>query len=159
MPEISIQTRVGQYKVAFDTDEELQDELAKLKDRVEAVEKATRTFRPRAKRDPKPGLEATYGFTPEGQVELFHYPAEGIRCVVLALYAYHPEMVNASEVESVTGIQDVYSKVLRQTNNKKYFRSQDDLFGLSQDGVKYFSETVLQSLPSPAPLESGDDDQ
>lgn len=150
MPEITITTNFGHYSVSFETDEELTDALQRIQEHTREVEETTRNIRPRLRRSPKPGLESAYDFTAEGHVELFHFPPEGIRSVVLTLFAYHPDMVTASEVEAVTGIDDVYNKVLRQTNNKKYFRNKDGLFGLSQEGIRYFIETVLPTLPSPS---------
>lgn len=146
MPEVSIATEFGHYTISFDTDDQLNDALGRMRDHIATVDSSTEGLRPRAQREPKPGLEAFYGFTPGGQVELFTFPPQLLGAVALALHAYHPQMVTHSELEMVTGIRDVYSRVLRQANNQQYFRTRDDLFGLSHEGVAYFEERVLPDL-------------
>jgi len=154
MPEISIRTEFGDYRISFETDEELNTALRSMGDHVLTVNSSTRDVRPRVRREPKPGLELFYRFAPGGQVELFTFPPQLLGAVVLALYAYHPEMVTRSEIEMVTSIPDVYNRVLRQVNNQQYFRTQEDLFGLSREGVTYFEERVLPDLPSPSEADS-----
>jgi len=65
-----------------------------------------------------------------------------VQLTALALFAYYPEMVSKYELEQVTGIDDIFNKVLKQTNNKKYLRKTDDTFGLSEEGFAFFMEKV-----------------
>lgn len=142
-----ISTKFGQISFEFEDETGLLAALDQLPDQVSQIESKTIQYLPRSMRDPKPGFESAYRFTPKGQVELLHFPSENVRCVALALFAYHPEMVIAEEIELVSGIAQVSGKVLNQTANKKYFRKRDDLFGLSADGIAYVNKTVVASLP------------
>ena len=56
-------------------------------------------------------------------------------------------MVSAIELELVTGIPEVSGKVLGQTMNKKYFRRNEDIFGLSAEGIAYVNEVIYPLLP------------
>jgi len=154
MPEVSITTEFGDYIISFEEDDDLTVALGRMRDHILTVNSSTRDLRPQTGREPKPGLELSYRFTPRGEVELLTFPSQLLRRVVLALYAYHPEMVTAPELAVVTAIEDVDGRVLRQTNNQRYFRTQGDVFGLSNDGVRYFEERVLPDLPSPSEADS-----
>lgn len=149
MPHITVRTVFGSIQFEYEDEADLSDKLAGIVRDAKAVEDAVRDLLPKAPREPKPGFAQIYRFTPSGRVELVHYPSTSVATCVLTLYAYHPDMALASEVEQVTGIESVVSKVLGQTLNKKYFRRDGDLYGLTSKGLDYMGETVSLSLPEP----------
>lgn len=150
MQTVTINTSFGNITFQYLDDSELSQKLDEIESQITLIGRRVKQLLPRAQRLPKPGFELSYRFTPNGQVELLHYPSQKTKIVALALYAYHPEMVSISELENVTGIEDILAKVLGQTLNKKYFRRDDDSFGLSQEGINLISEVLPPSLPKPA---------
>jgi hypothetical protein len=147
MTRAEINTNFGLISFEFEDELSLTNSLEQFPDQIKKIGSKVRMFLPRPIRDPKPGYESAYRFTPNGQVELLYFPPEGVRCVALALYAFHPDMVSAIELELVTGIPEVSGKVLGQTMNKKYFRRNEDIFGLSAEGIAYVNEVIYPLLP------------
>lgn len=64
----------------------------------------------------------------------------------MALFAYSPDSVSAKELEDVTGIDKIETKVLWQTNNRKYFRKTDNAYGLTTEGLDFFMEKIKPSV-------------
>lgn len=158
MPEITINTKFGTVKFEYQDDDDLDNSLPTIKQQISKVSDGFAQFIPKDQRSPKPGLDDAYGFTSDGLVELFEYPSSAIATVIFALYAYHPEMVPAESVEHTTGISNAVSKVLGQTKNKKYFRVEDGIYGLSREGIEYFKSNVEPNMvvTKIAPGEEGD---
>ena len=150
MPIVRINTRFGSISFEYESEDQLQESIDQVISASDFIESQVGHLLPRTQRKPKPGFEMAYRFTPDGTVELLHYPPESVRATALALFAYHPDMVSASDLETVTGIDDIVAKALGQTKNKKYFRKSDDFYGLSADGIKYIHEVIAPTLPEPS---------
>lgn len=149
MPTIKINTSFGFVEISYSTREELDSILKTIPEDVQLIENTLGHIRPKLQRLPKPGFESAYRFTEDGKLELLASFPQGIKSVTLALHAYHPEMLSAKDIETITGIEGVKSKVIGQTNNKKYFRNDGDLYGLSDDGIQYVVSEILSKLPRP----------
>lgn len=148
MPHVIVKTAFGTIQFEYDDDDDLKRRLPEILKQAELVQEAVRALLPREPRTPKPGLAHIYQFTPSGTIELFHFPSTALATCILALYAYHPDMVSVGELEQATGISPIVSKVLGQTRNKKYFRKHGDMYGLSEAGLGYYKANVAPSLPS-----------
>jgi hypothetical protein len=146
MKNARIITSFGDFTISYTTQEELENELANLKNDIELITRESAEILPPKQRLPKPGLEHVYRFTPDGKLELLHYPKKNVKIVLIALYAYHPDSVSVKTIESVTGINNVASRVLNQTLNKQYFRKVNEAYGLSSDGLTYLNNDILPSL-------------
>jgi hypothetical protein len=147
--EATIRTAFGQVRFTYETDDDLKTALKLLPDQVAAITAASKAVVPRQVRLPKPGYEHVYRFTPDGVVELLHFPKVKTKLVCLAMFAYHPDSVDASTVQRVTGIANVGSVVLGQSANRKYFQKTDELYALTVEGTKLASESV-PTAPAPA---------
>ena len=95
-------------------------------------------------RQPKPGLESVYRFTPDGKVELLKTPSSTPMTIGLLLYAYDPDAVASEEMLS-RGIKA--GDYVSQTAYKKYFdRTPDDELVLSQTGRTWVETEVVPKL-------------
>ena len=141
--EARIRTEFGDIRIDFTTEEQLQAELDLLEAHVAQIQKTAGTIVPPLPRSPKPGFEYAYRFLPTGRVELLVFPDAMSKLVALALFAYFPDPVAVEEIETITGIENVYESVLKQSNNRKYFRKADEGYGITPEGVKL----VLSSVP------------
>jgi hypothetical protein len=152
MPEARIRTEFGDIRFSYDDATKLEDALKEIADQVATIARFAAPLQPRPPRPPKPGYEHAYRFTPTGAVELLIFPKVKTRLAALALFAFHPEMVDASTLERVTGIPDPALVVLNQTANKKYFRREGELYGLTPEGIQLATEAVPQlATSSPEP--------
>ncbi|TAH48320.1 MAG: hypothetical protein EYC68_21565 [Chloroflexota bacterium] len=145
MLEAVVKTEFGEVHISYNNTEELKTALQEIVEQAKVIAQETQGLipvPPRPPRQPKPGYEAAYQFSPSGKAELLIFPQVLVQVAVLALFAYHPDPVSASELEHVTGIADIVGKVLGQTANKKYFRKTDNGYGLSTDGLALFMEKV-----------------
>jgi hypothetical protein len=155
MPEARIRTEFGDVHFTYNTDEELRTALDSLAGQVAIIAEKSKPLVPKPQRLPKPGYEHAYRFTPDGLVELLIFPKVKTKKVCLALFAYYPDMVDAATIERVTSIQNVQSVVLNQGKNRKYFRRDGDLIGLTPEGISLAQESV----PVTAPLTEETDDE
>ena len=145
MLEAIVKTEFGEIHISYNNIEELKTALQDIAEQAKVIAQETQGLtpvHPRPPRHPKPGYEAAYQFSPSGKAELLMFPQVLVQVAVLALFAYHPDPVSASELEHVTGIADIVAKVLGQTANKKYFRKTDDGYGLSTDSLALFMEKL-----------------
>lgn len=142
MKEAKIKTTFGDIRITYNSIDELNLSLQGLNEEIKIISDATTRITPSEPRLPKPGYENTYRFLPNGSVELLYHPSVSLHLAALALFAYHLESVNATELEKITTINDVANKVLWQTKNKKYFRKTADLYGLSPEGLQLVAEKI-----------------
>lgn len=150
MTEAKVNTSFGEILISYNNIEELQASLAGLEEQIKLISEATKKIVPQAQRLPKNSYENAYRFSPSGSVELMYIPPVSLHLVAFAMFAYYPEPVTTAELEKVTGISDIVSKVLGQTMNKKFFRKVDNsLYGLSQDGLKLVVEKIQPLFSSP----------
>jgi len=149
MWEARIRTEFGDVRLSYESEEQLEQLLKNLPRQVAAIAAASKSLLPKQPRAPKPGYEHIYRFTPQGLVELLHFPTVKTKLACLALFAYQPDMVDASTVERVTGIANVQGIVLSQTKNRKYFRKDGELCGLTPEGISLVQESVPQVEPAP----------
>ena len=145
MKEAKVRTNFGDIRFTYNNIEELKDALQGLDEEINIISDATSKIISSEPRLPKPGYENAYRFLPNGRVELIYFPPIELRLAILALFAYHPESVTVMELENVTGIIDI-SKILGQTNNKKYFRRSNESYGLTLEGVQLVAEKIKPLL-------------
>jgi hypothetical protein len=148
MPEARIRTEFGDIRFSYEDATSLDEQLKGVAAQVAAIAKLAAPLLPKPPRPPKPGYEHAYRFTPSGAVELLYFPNVKTKLVALALFAYHPDMVDASILERVTGVDNVAGVVLNQTANKKYFRRDADIYGLTLEGIQLAIEGVPQVPPA-----------
>jgi hypothetical protein len=154
MPEARIRTEFGDIRFSYGDASKLDELLKEVTAQAATIAKHAAPLLPKPPRPAKPGYEHAYRFTPSGSVELLHFPNAKTKLVGLALFAYHPEMVDAETVQRVTGVDNVEGVVLNQTANKKYFRREGDLYGLTPEGIQLAVESVPQvQAPPPEPGE------
>jgi hypothetical protein len=146
MPEARIKTSFGDIRISYKDEGELKGALQGLEVQVETISQAVAELIPPPPRLPKPGYEKAYQFSPTGKVELLIFPSILVQKTILALFAYSPDSVSAKELEDVIGIDKIETKVLGQTNNKKYFRKTDNAYGLTTDGLDFFMEKIKPSV-------------
>ena len=142
MPEVRINTSFGDIRINYNNTEELNAALEGLQEQMSLISQAVEKVTPRPQRLPKPGYENAYRFLPNGKVEILLFPSALVQVAVLALFAYHPDVVTADELEQVTAIDDIVAKVVGQTKNKKYFRKMNNTYGLNKEGLDFFMEKV-----------------
>jgi hypothetical protein len=95
-------------------------------------------------RQPKPGLESLYRFTPDGKVELLKTPSSTPMTIGLLLYAYDPDAVTSEEMLT-RGIKP--GDYVSQTLYKKYFdKTPNDKHVLSQTGRIWVENEVVPKL-------------
>jgi hypothetical protein len=151
MPQARIATAFGDININYCSVEELKTALKTLHEEADLIRNAATDIVPFHPRSPKPGCEHIYRFMPEGKVELLVSSSKALHLAVLALFAYHPEVVTPSQLEDATGLPEVVGKVLTQTLNKAYFRKLDESYGLTPEGFAFCQEKVLPGFPKPTP--------
>lgn len=156
MPRISIKTTFGSIEFDYEDENELKSLLESVTDDTRIIHDHVSKLLPHEPREPKPGFEEIYRFTPKGLLELFHWPSTNVATVILALYLYYPHLAAVDELEKSTCIPEIVLSVLGQTNNKKYFLKEEHQYGLTPDGLEYFRQTILPSLPITPPTATPD---
>jgi len=151
--EAKVKTKFGEIVINFDSVEELKTNIEALDTTVvsEMVFKKFESVITKQAREPKPGLENVYRFTPSGLVEIIRVPDSKAETVALVLFAYHPEPALIEQVAFSTGIKDVASAYLTQTAYKKFFsKVQDGRYMLSQEGLDWVSTKIVPKLVTKA---------
>lgn len=73
----------------------------------------------------------------DNKVILKKIPKSPLHKVILTVYAYGPIGCTTNEISVSTGIEQVSSKIITPTKNKKYFRKlEDNKWYLSSDGLE-----------------------
>jgi len=146
--EARIKTKFGKIVVNFDSIDELKSSIEALDVNAvsDIVSKKFESVIVKEPRQPKPGLECVYRFTPEGKVELLRTPPSAPMTIGLLLYAYDPEPVSSDEIFSSTGI--TAGNFVSQTSYKKYFdRTTDARLVLTHLGRLWVETEVVTKLP------------
>ena len=147
MNEARIKTSFGEIVIPYSNLDELKKALDEMPGSISLIQSKTVGLVATAERKPKPGLETIYDYDANGRLRLLKKPTSGVALAALALYLNDPEQMTAADLESVTGIVDVSSSVIRQTNNKKYFMDKKDgRFGISPDGFQWVANKVIPGL-------------
>lgn len=152
--EIRFNTRVGELSISFDTLDELKESLKvlDLKNVGEEISRNLGKLPPIQVRQPKPGLEWLYRFTPEGYVELFVKPAQKVETIAVTLFAHDPVPASPVEVALSSGVKDVMV-YFRQPRYKKYFiKNTDGTISLSHEGKSWVLKNILPKLKPKQPI-------
>jgi hypothetical protein len=150
MPQVRIKTDFGEVVIPYSILEELDKDLDQLPAVIAQVKSKVAGIASIEPRKPKPGCEEIYRFGPDGRLELFAKPDKKVALAALSLYAYDPQPLLASELETVTGLPDVARSVLRNGSNAKYFDPKPDgRWGLSLVGFQWVRSEVLPKLKGP----------
>lgn len=149
MPSLTINTSFGAVQVSYSTREELEEILKSLSIDIELIENSIVPTQSQQGQPVKPGFESAYAFV-GGKVELLIDFKDGTKSVATVLYAYYPNMATRKDIIAATGIEDFATKVVGQTNNKKYFIRDGESYGLSDAGRKYVLEKIKPKLPAGA---------
>ncbi len=145
--EARVQTKFGKIVLNFDSTDELKSKLDELdvESVSEILSKRFGSILVREPRQPKPGWEHAYGFTPEGKVELLKTPPSAPMTIGLLLYAYDPEPTSSDLILSSTGVKAV--SYVSQTDYKKFFdKTSDGKFVLTHPGREWVETEVFSKL-------------
>jgi len=159
MKEANIRTSFGEINISFQTADELNDALKDLEQEVKTIQEVADRIAPPPHRTTKPGYETAYRFATNGSLELLIMPEKRNEAVALVLYAYHPELVSSADIERITGIKDVASRVLSLAQNKEHFQKIDNKYGLTFAGVRMAIERIGSMLRQPTELEQPESEQ
>jgi hypothetical protein len=146
MADAVIKTAFGSVSIAFTNREELTAKLAELQEQLPLIEEFARRVTPPQPRAAKPSLEEWCRFDSTGRLELLKVPDKQFDAVCLVLFAYNPDLVSASEIETLVGLDEVARRVLAQASYKDTFRKVDDKYGLTFAGLKTASQKFGASL-------------
>jgi hypothetical protein len=154
--EARVKTKFGEILLQFENMDELKSALDALD--VGNVENVVINkfggFLSREPRQPKPGLEEIYRFTPAGQVELLKSPPSEPTTLGLLLYAYEPESVTSEEIFSISGIRA--GEYIAQTAYKKYFdRTSQDRLVLTHAGRLWVETEIIAKLLAKSSADKG----
>jgi hypothetical protein len=144
-----IKTKVGAIIINFDSLEELKSSVESLD--VDAISdvlwKKFEHIIIKEIRQPKPGYEDIYRFTPEGLVEILSTPESKAQTVALVLFAYHPEAATIQQIVLSSGIRNVASDYLSHKNYRKYWwKTEDGKYVLSQEGLEWVIKKIIPKL-------------
>jgi hypothetical protein len=148
MKEAKIHTSFGEISFTFQNGDELEAALRELELQVKAIQVVASEVAPPPPRVPKPGYEMFYRFSPNGSVEILHMPKQRNVAAALVLFAYHPDLVSAAEIERATGIKNVASRVLSLTQNEEDFSKVGDKYGLTFVGYHMVTEKLNKLIVS-----------
>ncbi|MBS7631873.1 hypothetical protein KEJ47_09975 [Candidatus Bathyarchaeota archaeon] len=102
-----VKTKFGEIIINFESIEELKSNIEKLD--ITAVSdilwKKFEAVIIKEIRQPKPGFEEIYKFTPNGLVELLNIPEAKAETVALVLFAYYPEAATIEQIALSSGIK------------------------------------------------------
>jgi hypothetical protein len=144
-----IKTKIGAIIINFDSLEELKSniELLDVNTISDILWKKFESIIIKEIRQPKPGFENVYRFTPSGFVEILNTPESKAETVALVLFAYHPEAATIQQIALSSGIQNVASDYLSHKNYRKYwFKTEDGKYVLSQEGLKWVIKKIISKL-------------
>jgi hypothetical protein len=145
--EFRINTKVGVLVIHFDTPEEFENNLKSID--IESLVKASKdklgNFMALETRQPKPGFENTYRFTPDGLVELLKVPEAKIDTIGLVLFAFDPSPATFNQVARSSGIQDP-SVYLSKEMYQRYFTRTKEGYVLNQEGKAWILKDIVPKL-------------
>jgi len=155
--EAKVKTKFGEIVFNFDSVDELKSNIEALD--VSAVSnilwKKFESVIAKEVRQPKPGCEGIYRFSPSGLVEPIQIPESKADTVALVLFAYHPEPVSTEQVSLSTGIKDVASSYLTHTSYKKFWsKTQDGKYVLGHEGIEWVLQKIVPKLKAASELEA-----
>jgi hypothetical protein len=149
--EAKIRLKKIEIVIPFENEDDLNQKLNDLSTEkiVKTLEDKFGNIISKEIRQPKPGLESVYRFTPDGLVELIRVPSNEPKTVALVLYAYHPESATIEQVSKSSGVKSVSAKYLSHISYRDYFeRRSDGTYALSQKGLTWVTTKIIPELLS-----------
>jgi len=147
--EARVKTDFGEIVVNFDSIEDLKTNIDSLDVGAvsDVVSKKFEAILQKEVRQPKPGFESIYRFTPSGMVEPIILPDSKAEKVAFVLFAYHPEGATSEQISLPTGIKDVASLYLAHASYKKFWtKVQEGKYGLTSEGFDWVNKKIVQKL-------------
>ena len=144
--EARVKTKFGEIVIHFDSTDDLKKNIASLDlDTVsDILSKKFESIVMKEPRQPKPGRESLYRFTPEGKVELLRTPSSAPMTIGLLLYASDPEPMSSDEM-LFRGIKA--GNYVSQTDYKKYFdKTPDNRHVLTHAGRQWVETEIIPKL-------------
>jgi hypothetical protein len=144
--EAHMKTKLGDMVMNFDSVDDLKKSLESLD--LDAVSNLVAnkfgSILAKEPRQPKPGLESLYRFTPEGKVELLKTPPSAPLTIGLLLYASDPDPMSSDEILS-RGIK--VGNYVSQTQYKQYFdKTTDGKNVLTHPGRIWIEKEVIAKM-------------
>lgn len=146
-----IKTKFGKIIINFDSLDELKSNIESLDINTvsDILLKKFEALIIKETRQPKPGCEEIYRFTPEGLVEILSSPESKAETVALVLFAYYPEAATVEQIALSSGIKNVASTYLPHKDYKKYWwKTEDGKYALSQEGLEWVTKKIIPKLRS-----------
>jgi hypothetical protein len=146
--EASVNTKFGEIVVNFDSVEDLKASIENLDTSAvsDVVMKKFESIMKREVREPKPGFEGIYRFTPSGMAELIRIPDNKAKTVALVLYAYHPEPASIEQISLSSGIKDVIDYLTHASYRKYWSKVQEAKYVLSQEGLEWVTGKIVDEF-------------
>jgi hypothetical protein len=144
--EAIVKAKFGEIVVHFDSavDLEKNTESLDLNAVADIVSEKFGAILSREPRQPKPGAETLYRFTPEGKVELLKTPPSAPLTLGLLLYASDPEPMSSEEILA-RGI--TVGNYVSQISYKQYFdKTTDGKHVLTHPGRIWIEEEVIAKM-------------
>jgi hypothetical protein len=144
-----IKTKIGAIIINFDSLKELESSVESLD--INAISdvlwKKFESIIVKEIRQPKPGYEDIYRFTPDGLIEILNIPESKAETVALVLFAYYPEAATIQQIALSSGIRNVASDYLSHKNYRKYWwKTEDGKYVLSQEGLEWVTKKIIPNL-------------
>lgn len=149
--EARIRTKFGEIVVKFDSVDELKSNTESLESEAvsDILSKRFESLIAKQVRQPKPGFEHIYQFTPSGAMEPVTLPDSKADKVAFVLFAYHPEPASVEQVAVSSGIKEVSSDYLTQASYKKYWsKTSEGKYLLSAEGLDWVTQKVIPKIKS-----------
>jgi hypothetical protein len=146
--EAHVKTKFADIVINFESTDDLSKniELLDLDAVSDIISKKFGSILMKEPRQPKPGLESLYRFTPEGKVELLKTPSSAPLTIGLLLYASDPEPMSSEEILA-RGI--TVGDYVSQTAYKKYFdKTTDGRHVLTHPGRIWIEKEVISKMVS-----------
>jgi hypothetical protein len=146
--EARVKTNFGEIVINFDSIEDLKANIENLDANVvsDVVTKKFEAVIRKEVRQPKPGFEGIYRFTPSGMVELIRIPDNKAKTVALVLYAYHPEPASLEQISLSSGIRDVIDYLTHASYKKYWSKVQEGKYLLSQEGLEWVTTKIVDEF-------------
>ena len=147
--EAKVKTKFGEIVVNFDSVDELKSNTESLDAEVasDILSKKFESIAVKQVRQPKPGFEQIYQFTPSGAVEAVILPDSKAEKVAFVLFAYHPEPASIEQVAMSSGIKAVASDYLNQSSYKKFWsKTSEGKYLLSAEGLDWVMEKIVPKV-------------
>jgi len=146
---VVVKTKIGALIINFDSFEELESNIKSLDINaiLSALQKKFESIIVKEVRQPKPGYEDIYRFTPDGLVEILNAPESKAETVALVSFAYYPEAATIQQIALSSGIQNVASDYLSSKSYRKYwFKIKNGKYVLSQEGLEWVTKKIIPKL-------------